>query len=82
MTEKTTIQIDKDVKDILDTMGSRKESLNDIVKRLIEKSKQVSNDSFKIAVVDSHGKATISRTLAGKTIEWREKYDERRTNKE
>lgn len=74
MGETTTIQIDRDVKDILDTMViSKKDSYNDIIKRLIEKSKLVSSEGFRTANVDSHGKASISRTVANRTIEWRVK---------
>lgn len=70
MSEKTTIQIDKDVKNILDSMGFRNESMNDIIKRLIEKR---NTETMNTAIVDKYGKASISRTLVGKTIEWRVK---------
>ena len=48
--------------------------LEDIQKGQSKKgSQRFDVEMFKLAVVDSHGKATISRTLAGKTIEYRVK---------
>lgn len=73
MSEKTTIQIDKELKNILDGMGSKNESYNKIIERLIDKSKLASDVNLRTATVDKYGKASISRTLAGKTIEWRAK---------
>lgn len=73
MSDNTTIQIDRDVKQILDRMGVRGESMNDIIKRLIDISNNSNTVDLKTATVDSHGKASISRTLAGKTIEYRVK---------
>lgn len=73
MADKTTIQIDKDIKNILDSMGSKNESYNDIIKRLIEKGKSANTEDFKTAKVGSSGTASISRTLAGCTIEYRVK---------
>ena len=73
MSEKTTIQIDKELKNILEGMGSKNESYNKIIERLIDKSKLASDVNLRTATVDKYGKASISRTLAGKTIEWRAK---------
>lgn len=71
MSEKTSIQIDVQVKDILAKMGAKGESFNTILKRLIDSNKQSPVECMKTATVDRYGKASISRTLAGRTIEYR-----------
>ncbi len=74
MVEKTTIQIDVELKDTLAEMASEKmESFNSIVKRLIKNQKPATTEDMKTATVDKYGKASISRTLAGRIIEWRVK---------
>ncbi len=74
MSEKTTIQIDVNLKDILAKMIVEKnDSFNSIVWRLIKNQKQSPSEDMKTANVDKYGKASISRTLAGRTIEWRVK---------
>ncbi len=73
MNEKTSIQIDIEVRDILAKMGAKGESFNTILKRMIESNKQAPVEGVRSAIVDKYGKASISRTLAGRTIEYRAK---------
>ncbi len=71
LSEKTSIQVDVEVKDTLAKMGAKGESFNIILKRLVESNKQASVEGMKTAIVDKYGKAMISRTLAGRHIEYR-----------
>ena len=73
MSEKTTIQIDKELKNILEGMGSKNESYNMIIERLIEKNKLASVDNLKTATVDKYGNVYIGKPLVGKTIEYKVK---------
>ncbi len=77
MSEKTSIQVDVEVKDTLAKMGAKSESFNTILKRLIESNKQASTEGMKTAIVDKYGKAMISRTLSGRPIEYRIKEERR-----
>lgn len=70
MGETTTIRLSLGLKDELDAMGSKKDSYETIIRRLIDESRK-SPDKMNSAVVDKWGKAMISRTLAGKPIEYR-----------
>lgn len=70
MSDKTTIEVSKDIRDWLASLGSKNESNDTILKRVREVYKTKKLDE---AVVDQWGKASISRTLAGKTIEYRVK---------
>lgn len=77
MSEKTTIQIDKEVKTTLSSMGKKDQSYNDIVIALIEKTKYINTvsgtEEFRTANVGIAGKAFISKKLVGHVIEWRVK---------
>ena len=70
---KTTIELDVDVKKALANMGKTGQSYNEVLKEVIEDAKRARGMEMKTATVDAHGKASISRTLAGKTIEYRVK---------
>ncbi len=66
----TSIRLNSDVRDRLASMGSKKETYNDILKRLIERLER-RDDSFKTATVGQNGMASIGRPYVGKTVEWR-----------
>ncbi len=68
----TSIRLDSEVRDRLASLGSKKETYNAIVKRLIERLER-RDDSFKTATVGQSGMASIGRPYAGKTVEWRVK---------
>lgn len=61
-----------EVRDRLASLGSKKETYNAILKRLVERLER-QDDSFKTALVGSNGMASIGRPYAGKTVEWRTK---------
>ncbi|KAB2942418.1 MAG: hypothetical protein OIN84_20555 [Candidatus Methanoperedens sp.] len=73
---KTTMELDVEVKKALGDMGKTGQSYNEVLKKVIEDAKlarEMNIKNMKTAIVDNHGKASISRTLAGKTIEYRVK---------
>lgn len=70
---KTTMELDVEVKKALGDMGKTGQSYNEVLKKVIEDAKLAREMNMKTAIVDNHGKASISRTLAGKTIEYRVK---------
>ncbi len=68
-TKTTTIRISFSLKDELDTMGSKKDSYEDIIRRLIDAYKR-SPEKMNEAVVDKWGRVSVSRTRAGQKIFW------------
>lgn len=68
----TSIRLDSEVRDRLASLGSKKETYNAILTRLLDQRDR-QEDSFKIALVSSNGMASVGRPNAGKTIEWRVK---------
>ena len=67
-----TIEVSEDAhKWLLENRGAG--NVKELVDELIQTKKRASNENMKTAEVDSHGKASISRTVAGKIIEWRMK---------
>ena len=67
-----TIEVSEDAhKWLLENRGAG--NVKELVDELIKAKKRASSENMKVAEVDSHGKASISRTVAGKTIEWRVK---------
>lgn len=70
MSDKTTIEVSREIRDWIASLGSKGESNDTILKRIREVFKSKKMDE---TVVDQWGKASISRTLAGKTIEYRVK---------
>ncbi len=72
MGETTTIRVSLSLKDELESLGTKKDSFEDILRRLLdERNKRLQETNE--AVVDQWGKAMISRKLAGKTIQYRVK---------
>ncbi|KPQ41098.1 MAG: hypothetical protein MPEBLZ_04354 [Candidatus Methanoperedens nitroreducens] len=70
------MELDVEVKKALGDMGKTGQSYNEVLKKVIEDAKlarEMNIKNMKTAIVDNHGKASISRTLAGKTIEYRVK---------
>lgn len=68
----TSIRLDSEIRDQLASLGSKKETYNDILKRLLNQIDR-QDDNFKAALVGSNGMASIGRPYAGKTVEWRVK---------
>lgn len=67
MGESTTVRMSLALKDELEALGTKKDSFEDIIKRLFEEHKKRSQEIHE-AVVDEWGKAMISRTRKGETI--------------
>lgn len=66
----TTIRVSLQLKDELEALGTKKDHFEDILRRLLdEHNKRI--EEMHEAVVDQWGKASISRTKAGQTIEYR-----------
>jgi len=68
----TSIRLDSEVRDRLASLGSKKETYNDILKRLLERLER-RDDSFKTATVGQSGMASIGRPYAGKIVQWKVK---------
>jgi negative regulator of replication initiation len=68
MSDKTTIEVSREIRDWIASLGSKGESNDTILKRVREVYK---TNKLTEAVVDQWGKASISRTKAGQTIEYR-----------
>jgi glycosylphosphatidylinositol transamidase (GPIT) subunit GPI8 len=85
----TTVKLKEETLKELKSFGAMGDSWDDAVQKLLKKVKESTSETkstnetkstvetksteFKTAKVDSYGKASISRTLAGKNIEWRVK---------
>ncbi len=73
MPEKTTIQIDKDLKPVLDALGIKNETYNDIIKKLIEKSKispEKPDIRFEEKIVPKDGRVTVGVQHAGQVMKY------------
>ena len=68
MSDKTTIEVSREIRDWIASLGSKNESNDTILKSVREVYKYM---KLTEAVVDQWGKASISRTKAGQTIEYR-----------
>lgn len=66
--DKTTIVVEKETRDKLDELATRKQTLNDIIKILI--SGYNASEVFEEAEVPESGRVRLTRA-AGKVIEWR-----------
>ncbi len=76
----TTIKLKEKTLEEVKAYGAMGDSWDDAIQKLLNKAKIANSKTedtqfkgFKEASVDKYGKAMISRTLAGKIIEWREK---------
>lgn len=67
MADTTTVRMSYELKDEIESLGTKKDSFEDIIKRLLEEHKKRSQETHE-AVVDEWGKAMISRTRKGETI--------------
>lgn len=75
----TTIKLKEETLNEVKAFGSMGDSWDDAVQKIIKRAKGANNATkdtqfteFKRVNVDQWGKASISRALAGKTIEYRE----------
>uniref|UniRef100_A0A6M3LLL4 Uncharacterized protein n=1 Tax=viral metagenome TaxID=1070528 RepID=A0A6M3LLL4_9ZZZZ len=68
-----SIRIDDEDEERVKSIGKMGDHYNTVIKRLIDSYLDRKKDeaSFDTAVVDQWGKASISRTKAGQTIEYR-----------
>lgn len=87
--QNTTIKLKLEQIEELKTYGVMGDHWSDVIEKILKLAKQATNQTisnnipiatnqtdateFKTATVDKYGKASISRTLAGKTIEYRVK---------
>lgn len=81
--QNTTIKLKPEQIEELKNYGRMGDHWTDVIETVLKLAKQatIKTDStdatnqteFKDAVVDKYGKLQISRTLSGKTIEWRVK---------
>lgn len=68
MNDKTTIQVDTDIRDRLDKLAVRKQPLNDVIKRLLDNTTYFGK--FEENQVPENGRVRLTKA-AGKLIEWR-----------
>ncbi len=78
--QNTTIKLKLEQIEELRAYGIMGDHWPDVIDKVLKLAKQTKNQTsntnqteFKEATVDKYGKASISRTLAGKIIEWRVK---------
>lgn len=67
MADTTTVRMSYELKDEIESLGTKKDSFEDIIKRLLEEHKKRAREIHE-AVVDEWGKAMISRTRKGEKI--------------
>lgn len=70
-----SIRIDDEDEERIKSIGRMGDHFNTVIKKLIDfyLDRKTDEASFNTALVDQWGKASISRTLAGQTIEYRVK---------
>ncbi len=69
MSDKTTIEVSREIRDWLASLGSKNESNDSILKRVRDVYNKKTR-KMNVTYVDQWGKASISRTLAGTNILW------------
>jgi hypothetical protein len=79
----TTIKLKEETLKELKSYGAMGDSWDDAVTKVLKKAKESPSETkfngetksteFKESTVDKYGKIMVSRTLAGKIIEWRAK---------
>lgn len=70
MADTTTVRMSYELKDEIESLGTKKDTFEEIIRRLLDEHNKRREEMHE-AVVDQWGKASISRTKAGQTIEYR-----------